>query len=480
MSLYYNKIINFKLRPIFSGLTISLIILCGGCRKAVEVPPPISSIAGSAVYTTDGTAMAVVTGIYSSLMNGGGIVDGAGSLHMTMGLAADELKNYSTSIAFVSPYTNAFLTTSSYFWPEIYEDVYTCNSIIQGVSASASLSAGIKNQVLGEAKFMRAFLMFYATNLYGDVPMPTTTDYQTNNRISRTPQTQVYTQIINDLKDARNLLSASYLNSVGGVASDRLRPNKYAAAALLARVYLYTKDWANAEAQADSVIANTSYTLPANLSQVFLSTSKEAIWQLQPVVPGYNTYNAYYFILGGTPGPVAPAAVSPYLLNAFETGDLRKSNWVGSVTVASSGSTYYFPYKYKVSPGNTSLAVTEDMMVLRLAEQYLIRAEARAQQNNLAGATSDLNVIRTRAGLSGTTAVSQSDLLSAVAHERQVELFTEWGDRWFNLKRTGSADAVMSVVTPQKGGTWAATDQLLPLPKNEIVINSNLIQNPGY
>jgi len=479
MSLY-NKMTNFKLWPILSGLIISLAIVSGGCRKAVEVPPPVSSIAGSAVYTTDGTAMAVVTGIYSSLMNGGGIVDGSGSLHMTMGLAADELKNYSTSIAFVAPYTNAFLTTSSYFWPEIYEDVYACNSIIQGVSASTTLSAAIKNQVLGEAKFMRAFLLFYATNLYGDVPMPTTTDYLTNNRISRTPQAQVYSQIINDLKDARNLLSASYLNSVGGVASDRLRPNKYAAAALLARVYLYTKDWANAEAQTDSVIANTSYTLPTNLSQVFLSTSKEAIWQLQPVVPGYNTYNAYYFILAGTPGPVAPAAISPYLLNAFETGDLRKSNWIGSVTVATPAATYYFPYKYKVSPGNTSLAVTEDMMVLRLAEQYLIRAEARAQQNNLAGSTSDLNVIRTRAGLSGTTAVSQPDLLSAIAHERQVELFTEWGDRWFNLKRTGTADAVMSVVTSQKGGTWATTDQLLPLPKNEIVINSNLIQNPGY
>ena len=475
---HYIKIKKFKLQQTLSWLVLSLVMVSQGCRKAVEVPPPVSSIAGSAVYTTDGTAMSVMTGIYISLMNGGGIVDGSGSLHMTMGLAADELKNYSTSIAFVAPYTNAFLTTNSYFWPEIYEDVYTCNSIIQGVSASTALSAGIKSQVLGEAKFMRAFLLFYATNLYGDVPMPTTTDYQTNNRISRTPQAQVYSQIIADLKDARDLLSVNYLTSVGAVASDRLRPNKYAAAALLARVYLYTKDWANAETQADSVIANTSYSLPTNLSQVFLATSKEAIWQLQPVVPGYNTYTAYYFILGGAPGPVVPATISPYLQNAFETGDLRKTNWIGSIT--SFGSTYYYPYKYKVSPGGPSLAVTEDMMVLRLAEQYLIRAEARAQQNNLAGSTSDLNVIRARAGLSGTSAVSQSDLLSAIAHERQVELFTEWGDRWFNLKRTGTADAVMSIVTPQKGGTWATTDQLLPLPKNEIIINSNLIQNPGY
>jgi hypothetical protein len=91
-----------------------------------------------------------------------------------------------------------------------------------------------------------------------------------------------------------------------------------------------------------------------------------------------------------------------------------------------------------------------------------------------------LNVIRARASLPAATIASKDATLSAIAHERQVELFTEWGHRWFDLKRTGKIDAVMSVVTPQKGGTWNTNKQLVPLPSSEILINHNLAQNPGY
>jgi hypothetical protein len=119
-------------------------------------------------------------------------------------------------------------------------------------------------------------------------------------------------------------------------------------------------------------------------------------------------------------------------------------------------------------------------MILRLAEQYLIRAEARAQQNNLIGSQSDLNVIRTRAGLPNTSASTQQDLLSAIYRERQFELFTEMGHRWLDLKRTGSVDMIMNTETPQKGGIWKTTDQLYPLPLSEIQADINLTQNPGY
>ena len=173
--------------------------------------------------------------------------------------------------------------------------------------------------------------------------------------------------------------------------------------------------------------------------------------------------------------------MSSYLSTAFESGDTRFTNWVGSFT--RSGNTYYFPYKYKV--WQRPQPVTEYIMVLRLAEQYLIRAEARVKQGNIQGAQDDLNAIRVRAGLDSTTANDQPSLLTAIMHERQVELFTEWGHRWFDLKRTDGLDAVMGNpenVYQTKGGNgaWSPNWSLLPIPYEETVINHNLIQNPGY
>src|SRR5262249_35037605 len=116
-------------------------------------------------------------------------------------------------------------------------------------------------------------------------------------------------------------------------------------------------------------------------------------------------------------------------------------------------------------------------------EQYLIRAEARVYQNNLSGAIDDLNVVRQRAGLPLlANSLDQHKVLSAILHERQVELFSEWGHRWFDLKRTGSIDSVMSAMTPikSKGGVWKSYQQLYPLPWNDVLGDPNLVQNPGY
>jgi hypothetical protein len=123
-------------------------------------------------------------------------------------------------------------------------------------------------------------------------------------------------------------------------------------------------------------------------------------------------------------------------------------------------------------------------MVLRLGEQYLIRAEARAQQGKVTGAGSaeeDLDAIRTRAGLSPTTASTQAQMLDAILQERRVELFAEWGHRWLDLKRTNTIDQVMSVVAPSKGGVWESYKALYPIPFNELLLNPKLKpQNPGY
>jgi hypothetical protein len=169
--------------------------------------------------------------------------------------------------------------------------------------------------------------------------------------------------------------------------------------------------------------------------------------------------------------------LSDQLVNSFDPGDQRRVSWVDSVVVDKV--VYYYPYKYKI---NTEGApVSEYLMMLRLAEVYLVRAEARAEQGNLAGATADVNLIRARAGLGPTNAGTGQGLLTAIWHERQVELFTESGHRWLDLKRTGTVDAVMSVVTPLKGGgTWQSYQQWYPVSPGDIQLDPNLTQTAGY
>jgi hypothetical protein len=264
------------------------------------------------------------------------------------------------------------------------------------------------------------------------------------------------------------------------IISDRARPTSWAAAALLARVYLYAGKYDSAESLAASIIGNMSQYSLCSLDSVFLANSSEAIWQIMPpVTVGYTQEGSLFNITKSPTSGGATSTISTQLLGAFEPGDQRKSHWIG--VFKNGTNSFYFPYKYKKGSG-ASAPASEYSMILRLAEQYLIRAESRAQQNNLTGAISDLNMIRARAGFgpnSLTNTLSQAQVLAAIAHERQVELFTE-GHRWFDLKRTQTVNAVMSVVTQQKGGTWDKNQQLYPIPLSDIQNNRNLAQNIGY
>ncbi|KAH0536075.1 hypothetical protein FGG08_007024 [Glutinoglossum americanum] len=304
-----------------------------------------------------------------------------------------------------------------------------------------------------------------------------------NSSLIRSPKVQVLEQVISDLKDAQSMLSMNYidgkLQAYSGGSIERLRPTFWAATALLARAYLYKSDYVGAEAQANSLINNGTVYKFASLDSVFLKNSTEAIWQLQPVNAGHNTEDAWVMVLPST-GPTTsyPVYLNQNLLSAFEPNDKRKVKWVNSVT--SGIITYSYPYKYKSATLNAS--ITEYLMVLRLAEQYLIRAEARAQQGNTSGALSDLNAIRARATLDPFVTTDKATLLAAILHERQVELFTEWGHRWLDLKRFGAIDAVMSIVTPQKANNapWQSYQQLYPVPVADILLDPNLSQNDKY
>ncbi len=479
---------NKKTSIIYHYFTV-FCILCiaglSGCKDFVQVEPPISGITKGSAYDDDKSTLAVLTGIYGKVIARAGIASGDHSIGYYMAQYADELESWSPQSSSQAFYANTLQNTGlvSGIWNNLYQHTYACNAAIEGISASGGLSEKVKNQTLGEARLMRAFFFFNLANLFGDVPMPLTTDYNVNNTISRSPQAKVYEQIITDLQAAQQLLSDDYRNGAGVTTMDKGRPNKQAATALLARVYLYMKDWQHAAEQADAVLGDNRYALAADPAGVFPPNSQEAIWQMAPIAEGagigMGDPQIYVLTPGAPPDVFRPVSLSSYLLNAFETGDKRFTAWVGVDDVAATGSvpahTYYYPQKYKLPRG-----AGEYCMVIRLAEVLLIRAEARAQLNNLTGAKADLDAIRTRAGLAGTAAATKDALLTAILHERQVEFFTEWGHRWFDLKRNGKTDAIMSVVTPAKGGIWSSNWLLWPIPQSEILLNDHLSQNPGY
>lgn len=461
-----------------------VLISVPGCKKYLEVPLPASAIAGNSVFQNDYTSAGALNSIYATLYNQGNF-DGVYSIGFLTGLYTDELLNVSVLPTNQAVYSNSVSSTIggvTTLWSNLYNQLYSVNLAIEGLPPVNNLN--YRDQWLGEAYFLRGLIYFYLTNLYGDVPLVTGSDYLQNNGLARSPQTEVYNQIISDLKQAQSLLPPQYHDGNGVVTKDRGRPNRAAATALLARVYLYLQDWKNAAAQADSVIADvTDYQL-VKPAQAFLVNSNEIIWGIVPVqnvLFPYLVKDAKYYVL--PPGKTPAAAgvfvtLTDSLVKAFEPNDLRYTNWVGVDSVPASGAVYYFDYKYKAA--GTYTTAPESVVLLRLAEQYLIRAEARAQQNDVTGALADLNTVRTRAGLPASAAATQAAVLNAIQKERRVELFAEVGHRFFDLRRTGALDGLMTKLTPLKGGTWASFKAWWPIPLPDIQNNTHLTQTSGY
>jgi hypothetical protein len=446
-------------------LIVPLAFCLFGCKKLVEVDVPKTQLTTSSVFNDDATAIAAIRGIYSKILENRGVYT-LGAVYT--GLSADELYN-AQDANMTELYENELTRKNAIvqsFWSECYQYIYYANSILEGLGNSTGVTDAVKTQLEGEVKFVRAFSYFYLVNLWGDVPLILTTNYRINAMAPRTPKIQVNQQIISDLTDAQKLLKDDY-----SVSNDeRIRPNKWAATALLARVYLYNNDWSGAEAHASAVLNQTSiYSLNPDLNEVFKMNSTEAIWQLKPVNPSLNSDLGQILIISIG---LTISALEPTFLNGFEAGDNRKVSWIKSFETPED--TLYYTYKYKVRRSST---LTEYNMILRLAELYLIRAEARAQQGNIVGAQEDLNVIRNRAGLGNTTASTSATLLLAIEQERKVELFVEEGNhRWLDLKRTNRADAVLGVSKP----AWEPNDALYPIPETEVLNNPNLTQNTGY
>lgn len=464
-------------------LSHSFFFLCMSCSKFLDAGRANEDLTVTEVFNNDSLANAVALKIYADMSKS--IDYPNGYLTRYMGLYSDELQRFGNA---------ALEPDASYFksdvlpsdrivlslWSQPYSFIYQCNSLLENIGNSSGLSDTMRSKLKGEAYFLRALHYFYLVNLFGGVPLITNTSASENQSKKRESKEVIWQFIIDDLRQAENLLPVYTPKGEASLLTG-IRASKWAARALLARAYLYDKDWQNAVLYSSKVIDGGNYQLEADLSNVFLINSREVIFQIEPARQGSNTAEANYFLPSGITPPLL--ILRSGIVNSFEGSDLRKSTWLGIFT--SNNIQYYYPNKWKVRNSATS---KEYNVAFRFAEQYLIRAEALAQLGQLYGAKSaatDLSVIRSRAGLQSIpSGLPKQQVLMRIEQERFVELFSEWGHRWFDLRRTaGLNDINKSRAEEVIGKIKANYNQnklVLPVPESERILNSNLGQNAGY
>lgn len=452
---------------------IPLIPFLSACDPYFDVAVDRAQVVASTVFNDDGNATAAVNGIYQTMVASSFAGGGESGVTLLSGLSSDELHNILQTESYAQYESNEIQSDDrsvTTLWNDAYRIIYQANDILEGLRTSTHVTTNVRDQLTGEVLLTRAYCYFYLVNLFGEVPIVLTTDYHINSGVPRATVLDVYDQIVDDLNNATQLLSKKY------VASTRTRPNRYAAFALLARVHLFRGQWEKAESVADSVITNSQTSLEQNLENVFKIASTETIWQLASEA-GYNTKDGAALKIEYSIGS-STVGLTDSLLASFSLDDKRKDNWVAEYNVPETGEKIWYAAKYKASFVSPT---SEYYVLLRLAEQYLIRAEARAKKGDLPNAISDIDHLRKRAGLeaiqNSDPGISQDSLLLKIYDEWRAEYFVEQGLRWFTLKRLETATDVLQPIK----GTWQETDVLYPIPAGEFQRNPALgLQNDGY
>jgi hypothetical protein len=434
---------------------IGLLICLSSC-DVLDVKP-YNSIPASEAFKNAADLERGILGAYSSLQS---LSYYGRTYGIFADLAADNLvhPDNATAVAYAEVDNNAILpenTAVDGIWVSIYDGINVANNVIDKVDDIPGLTEADRNEALAELYFLRALHHFNLVNYFGPVPVKTTpTAGVASTNVPRDGVNVVYDQIINDL-----LFASLYLPANGA----RIRASGLAADALLARVYLYRKDYTNAAAYASKVINSGAYTLLPSYISIFAGEeTAESIFEVDYTALDRNRIAEYNFPLSENGrGEVAPAQD---LLESYAIGDDRLA-----ATYAYSGTS---PYVIKYDDLATG---ADNVIVLRLAEMYLIRAEANAQlQGDMGMIKSDINQVRNRAGIGNVTFSSYADLLLAIEEERRIEFAFE-GHRWFDLVRTGRAVDVLTTVKN-------LNQTLFPIPLSEILTNTDpgMYQNPGY
>lgn len=430
------------------------------CSKFLEENPN-NAIPTEDAITDAGTARAAITGAYDALQ---GYYAGN---YPTLGtITADNVVFNGTLSQYLQLDQNAIPTdnvTTVAAYQGIYKTINSANSVIAAVPAvnDPLLTQEEKNKILGEAYFLRAISYFDLGRGWGGVQLqlkPTTTVNEAKGT-KRSTLDQTYDQVLADLIEAEKLLPED--------GTTRSRAQKSTARALRARLHLYRKQWPEAEQYASLVISNTAKYELIPYKSFFTAPflSKESVFELTFSANDRNSFwNLWYPSSAGGQYTLKPSNAIVAKLNNPAIGGARNS------LIAGTGNNVYGVLY------NTSSTSTDPAYLIRLSELYLIRAEARAQQNKLTGpdgAIADLNAVRTRANVVATTAATKDEVLLAIEEENSVEFAFE-AHRWFDLVRTERAGVVLGLTNKNY---W-----LFPLPYSDVLSDPDLDgkNNPGY
>lgn len=354
-------------------------------------------------------------------------------------------------------------------WASIYNSIYIANFILERLPTVPGVKTSDLNRVLGTAHFIRGYAYFVALQTFGGVPKVTETSIEANRNIARASKVEILAFVIEDLNLALGKLPEKTASPAFASA--------FTARSILARFYLYQKNYSKAEQFASEVISSDLYKLePKFETLVKKDFTGEAILEVGYTLtddPGSNASIGLNNLFVGR-REIIPSNQAIVALASDESGD-RFSSISFNVSQLKGNDNGWSVAKYGTADQDNN-----NVVAIRLGEMYLIRAEARAQLGKVTGAGSaqeDINVLRTRANAPTIASVTQSQMSQLIEQERVYELAYE-GSRWYDLVRTDRAKVLM----PAFSSNWKAQFELWPIPQREILNNPALAgdQNPGY
>lgn len=479
------KIININV------LFVLGVLFALSCKKSVDLDPEYT-INGDAFFTKADDYDFVLTGAYQRLKQNGlyGGVNGGSVFLSSVDIAADNFFSGPNNLGNLNTMFRWNYTADGDVpkagWEEAYRVIQQTNLAVRGIQRFRTAEALKVNRIEGQARALRAFMHFELFRWWAPLYDRSSTGlgiayadtFNVEQKPARLTTQQTYDKIESDLKIAKTLLSNTdkAIQSVTSIAGGaRAYIDTLVINAMLARMYLYAKQWDSAMKYSTLVINARRLATPAEFPGIWQdATTREVIWSIDYQAGNAALLREIYKPLGNTPAEdeVSWRPVTA-LLNLYTAADVR--------TVA------YFTIRNGITVPNKYFAKTSaianpdgvaNFKVFRTAEMYLIRAEAYAMSNMESSALADLNNLRSARGATTGTETGAT-LITAIQTERRKELFVE-GHRFFDLKRTVRTIARTQNCTgyctlPSNAREWA-----LPVPQTEILANPNMVQNPGY
>lgn len=440
----------------YKFLFIAFLLFClQGCNVIDQ--EPVDAVSNQRLFTRGSDAEPAIIGAYEAVAR-------LGQNYVLMAeIPTKNVRGNALNRQFEQMNNLLFLDDNGFYnnlWRENYLLVSRVNVIISKVPGIEDLSLENKNRILAEARFLRAFAYFNLVRYFGNVPLitePTTSADLGALQVSRDPINVIYEQIFSDLEFAKLQLPVNFSTTLASKA----RATKAAAYALATRIHLFRKEYELVLSNSAEVIALRGRTLTNSYLSLYSDrNTAESIWEINYDNIVTNTMARTF--LPGALGGVRMLEANPDIIGAYEVGDLRRNVTIGMQAGE--------PFINKYTRAN---AGSDNIIVLRLAEVLLSRAEALAELSFPSQEAEELmNEVRRRAGLNPLNLSDKNNFMSQLYKERRLELCYE-GHEWFDLVRTKRLASVLGISDSNK--------QIWPVPAVELLRNPNLLpQNPGY